>query len=362
MVDDGRPTLTPDEIGAFVAQWAQRRTMDLAELASLLGVDEAQAASLLRQARGRTHMDAWLQDQRPQRGIERWLWGIVAGCLLFGCLVGGLIANYLGNSTDRQPENRPLNPPPIQVSTTEPTANATSPPAIKVETEAKPADSSGVMGDGDLSRENPDAAKVGAQVGRMLADQTVILGHRPISGATPAGLGGPMENRSILKTQLVETRLEPIPVDVAHMYHDMTDHLKTPLPSDAVIELQTPTDYYTMRGPQIKNYKDAARIKAQELIEPMWELLMYSVNSNLGQQYRRHSNGKAIGRIRIAVGQSAASVMIRFSDGKPDGAIDYAKKDAGLYRDLSKQVLDGIKTLGPNLFVEPARVLTGGTS
>jgi hypothetical protein len=88
---------------------------------------------------------------------------------------------------------------------------------------------------------------------------------------------------------------------------------------------------------------------------------MYSTNSNLGQQFRHHVSGKLTGRIRISVGQSAASLMLPYVDDKPDPSVEFTKKEGKLYLDLSKQVLDGIKILGPKLFVEPTRALAGGS-
>jgi hypothetical protein len=363
MVDSGQPTLTPEEVGAFVTQWAERRNFELSELATLLGVDEAQAASLLRQARGRIHMNDWVnQNHRPRKGGQ-WIWSIVAGSLILGAVVGGSIANYLAGSSS-QDQEKSLPHPQIQISTSEsdePKQNLPPrmPPAFA--DRVKTINTAGPLGDGDLERSNPDAAKVGLEVGSMLADLTVGIGHRPAAQSKAGNSPPSPESAQPIRTTLAGTSLAPITPNISHILHDMTNQLRTPLPADAVVELETPTDLFTMRGEKTNDPDNASRISQRELILPMYELVNYAMNSNLGQQYNHLQNTGKMGRIRISVGEAAASTQLAWDKAKPEVFTQYKNANCQIYIDLSKQVVDGIKILGPKLFVAPNRSLSGAS-
>ncbi len=98
MVEQQESALTPEEAGAFVAQWVDTHRVTLPELAQRFEVESAEALSLARQAKGRLNMEAWLRDQQPAKRIPASFWLLVAAALVAGGLIGCLIMQQLSPS------------------------------------------------------------------------------------------------------------------------------------------------------------------------------------------------------------------------------------------------------------------------
>lgn len=64
-MEDSKKKLKSSEVGAFVAQWAERHPVSLEELVQILDVPDHELESLKRQASGRLAMERWMQQNKP---------------------------------------------------------------------------------------------------------------------------------------------------------------------------------------------------------------------------------------------------------------------------------------------------------
>lgn len=115
-LEDDQTTLTAEEAGAFVTQWADKRTVAVDDLARRFDLDEGKAVSLARQARGQLHMAAWLEEKRSWRASGRVTWLPIVIALIVGALIGCLIMRYVVSPAPGAGPNGTLPPPPITAS------------------------------------------------------------------------------------------------------------------------------------------------------------------------------------------------------------------------------------------------------
>ena len=121
---EGQSPLSPDEAGAFVAQWAEHNKVGVSELAKRLGVSDEQAASLMRQAKGRISMEHWLADKSSRRSGKSAPWKVMLPIFAIGCALGAFVTSYLapGGSTASYSESSM--PPKYQVSFSDPSSTS----------------------------------------------------------------------------------------------------------------------------------------------------------------------------------------------------------------------------------------------
>ena len=345
MVDEDKPTLTPEEAGAFVAQWAERRKVDVAELSRLLGVDEAEAVSLLRQAKGRVHMQDWLLENRQRTAFKDKLWAWLIVAFVVGGAGGCFVMSYFAPpaaSVDAQA--RQLPPPPIQVSSGITPPEPFRGPGASPFGGPMPPDRDSAAG--DRTDPNIEATRLGAQAGAMLGDLTVSIGHRPTNSgapviAEPTSPGQPTSSERII----VPTRT----------FHDLTNQLPTPLPADAVVELDCPAGFFKIRGATTNDYVNAMKIRDRQLINPMVELLTYAINTDTASPHGDAGRDLPIGRIRVHVGKASGSASIRWNRLKPDDLKTYRDPDCPLYHELTGEVMMGIRQLKERIFESPLK-------
>ncbi len=122
-VEDQLP-LSPDEAGAFVAQWAEHNKVGVSELSKRLGVADDQAASLMRQAKGRISMQQWMAGKSTRASGNSAPWKVMLPIFAIGCALGAFVESYLspGGATSSVSESAP--PAKYQVSFTDPASVA----------------------------------------------------------------------------------------------------------------------------------------------------------------------------------------------------------------------------------------------
>jgi hypothetical protein len=133
------------------------------------------------------------------------------------------------------------------------------------------------------------------------------------------------------------------------------------LPTDAVVDLQTPTDFYTEHGDLKNDVAMAEAMTAETLSMAMYDLINYAIHTNLGGQYQGQSPRGTHGRIRIHVGQAVSSMLLPWDVSKQSDFTPYANVKSKVYTGLADDVIRQIKILGPKLFDERGRG-AGGTS
>ena len=127
MTDLDETPISPDEAGAFVAQWAQHNKVGISELTTRLGVSEEQAGSLLRQAKGRLSMEKWLAEKQPRPIGLSSQWATSLAIFAIGCAVGCVLTSYFLPGAASPPPSAQLNTAEqYQVTFSNPTSPASS--------------------------------------------------------------------------------------------------------------------------------------------------------------------------------------------------------------------------------------------
>ncbi len=332
MAEEDQSKLTPDEAGAFVVQWAERRDVEISELVKRLGVDEAQATSLLRQARGRLHMQAWLQEQRPSGGLGQKPWFLLGVAFVVGGIVGCIVMSYLHPATGvTEAQARPLPPPPVTVSSNG-TLPENNPSMVPLSTGNRVSTQPPFASD---ETQNPAAARIGDRAGAVIGDLTGGLGQRP---AAPQGV---IQSRSTLAGKPTSASTEML------VYHDLTNTLRTQLAADIDVELDCPAGYFTVHGLRTEDYTNALKLKQRDLEIPMVALMNYAIKWGKGKP---HAQDVPTARIRIHVGAATASSSIHWNDKLPDQLESYKDSGHPVYGELSSLILQAIRHFGPKLF------------
>lgn len=117
---EGQSPLSPDEAGAFVAQWAEHNKVGVSELATRLGISDEQTASLMRQARGRISMGYWLADKSSRTSGKSAPWKVMLPIFAVGCALGAFVTSYLAPGGATASFSESSTPPKYQVSFSDP--------------------------------------------------------------------------------------------------------------------------------------------------------------------------------------------------------------------------------------------------
>jgi len=316
MVDEEQSTLTPDEAGAFVSQWAERRNIDVSELAERLGVDESQATSLLRQARGRLHRDEWVRKKNSQKSRLSSQIGPILGGVLLGVIVGCLAMKLFTQSSSPAEDQKLPPDPQIKVTTSD-----NQPPP----------------------QNNPNSTGVTPPSGG--------------AGASPPGPGsfvghpiGP--SGAISPPQAAAVNMEPQATVNGPRFFDLSNTLATPIPGDLMVELGSPMARYTCRGPAVSDVQNALNIDSKAIEGPIRELVSYAIEKELSiPRDRTHPMHSKSGRILISMGRALASTRIAWNFEEPEKLRLEESVDAKCYGELSSTLIKSIKEYGPTLFL-----------
>jgi len=335
MVNEELTELTPEEAGAFVAQWVEHRKVGIEELAALLGVEDVQIPSLMRQAKGRLAMDKWLGERRPRVSTWRSYIYPVGAALILGVGVGCFIVGFLLKSPPMSAPALQVNLPPpgieTSVSQAPPTVNSGAPvskpdgavsPTAHSENEPIP---------------NGGPSDIGGKVGETIAFLTV----------PPVGKAPTPDNQAVkLPHQGVGLQTDSLP------RIDLSKIIQPAMPADLAILVSTPMAHYYIRGQQKRSVPLAHKIQKQDLDGPILAAVHYVVDQELQTDSPSPYRGDvAIAYLRLRVGQAMVQIPIPWGTSSRDQILRTLEPlHSPLTGDLDQRLLKSIHEYGAELF------------
>jgi len=339
-VDEEKPQkLTPDEAGAFVAQWAERNPVSLEELIEKLEIDSIEARRLMSQATGRVSMQKWMAQKKPGKpfdgvSLKAPIVACICAFLLGGFLVFVLMPRFLRG---RRPffggPSRPTlgsvvgGPGQAIVTAADGTA-LTRPPF------------SPVPGDGDPIQ------RIGLKAGSDLAQLTV---NPPSSPTTSSSTGIPQDRlwRKFFGS-------DPHPNVPLTDLNETLMRSKTPVPSDVFFAVVTPESMYTAYGDLRNNLQLAQRLKLAEVCKVLDAMMAIAIRNSKLPLPPSQLHSMPRGGIMVRIGNAAAFWPLRWTADNRASLENLCKDpNDSTVRTYLGPLIDQIRNSGEALFAKP---------
>ncbi len=345
MIETEQTVLTPEETGAFVAQWAEQHRIGVEELARRLDVPEAQAASLLRQAKGRVAMNRWLDEKQPKSSPLIHKWPMLAVAAVVGAALGAFVTSQFWPSGPAAAGTAPLPlpPPGIQVTTTN--------PAAPTEQTARPGGSAtGIQADnhGPVAAPHPSIHSMAPPMGQLpggwamgkvagpLNGQMRPVGHSDTSGFHPVPAGAMMPDG------------KPVSVN---------DQIKAKIPADLIVLVRSSHGAMIVNGETTNNLRLATGIRREAICETVRDLLSCFEAHGLTPTSAdpKSAWGKDM-QLEIWLGSAHLDQMLTWDS--PSGSLlkqSIGNPYSGFYDVSVSNLQQQIRQAGKHLFLFPSR-------
>jgi hypothetical protein len=329
MVEQDSSVMTPDEAGAFVAQWVQHRKIGVLELDEKLGVDETQVPSLVRQAKGRMSMERWLVEKQPQSLAMKKGWIPVLLALFIGTALGCFLMSTFFSNTPQAQAGADASHPKIEVTTSDP------PPVLhsdrKDDTSTHPRFTLPPMDGGLHTVADPhfSANLKGWETQAALAPKAV-----PVSPQFAAA-----QRNTVDVTQWVGSRI----------------------PRDLIIQMVTPNGIFEMRGVISKDYRFAQRLATRDLVAPLEAMLRFMSNQRIATSTTvEHSNGQPALQVNLHLGWARSQASIAISSDQKMNLVKLVEgPNSELAKHLCNPLLGQIHAYGLMLFAAHGSIRRG---
>jgi hypothetical protein len=342
MIETEQTVLTPDEAGAFVAQWAEHHRISADELAKRLDVSEDQAISLMRQAKGRLAMEKWLSGKQPATARVFTKWPLIVGGVLVGAGLGAFLTATFWPSSTPVVAAAPLPPLGIQVQTMDPVRSSV----------ASVSSVNGAPG-GIPSTTTGTTSAPPAAIRSVHPSMTQIPGGFSMGRVSPPTEGkAPRVTRSTFRPgspPFNETMPDRKPTNVNNL-------IKANIPADMIIEIRTSHGAMVINGQTTNNLRKAQAMRRESICEPLRALVGCFAVQGLTPGPGDTSVGSK--KIQLEIWIGAAHVTRTLVWEPPGGGQvrdDINNPFSGFYDLLTPELSAQIRSAGTHLFLFPSR-------
>ncbi len=325
IVEQEQTTLSPEEVGAFATQWAEHRKVGVEDLANRLGVDKSQAESLLRQAKGRLNMEAWMRKVQPKEAWWQSQWTMVGLGVFGGAILGCLLTKLFMPNPDLS--NVRANPLPAQNFKTIITSPGQATPP------SRPPRGSGPT--------------PGPAIGMAVPEFHPAIRRGAGMAASPfSGGGGPM-------THISQGGFVSSSKAKAKSY---SMFLAASVPKNIMMQLELPGEKkFELQGQISKNYADAAQITDAEITAGIQVLLKQVMSEPAVQEASKDTKA----RLLVNLGLAVVSREIPWDAKHPAQLKKLLDPSSPVLGELSSSLVTTIQSYGPGLFPRPMPAAPG---
>ena len=355
MIENERTKLSPEEVAAFVAQWAEQHPTDLQKLSDILGVDESTSESLMRQAQGRISRNKWVAGQGASSKTSSMTWLYLSGALLVGAGLGAfLVSTFLSPKPATEATSSSVSPK-VEITTENtPIGNPTIPKLGH--SSAGAAVPGGRTGWGPNISSNHHVGQLGGpprvtnvkpkNAPGVKADSTTMTS---LSGTSVLHLPKTLGNQN----QDSEGPLMVVdPTDLNLPLEDATAKLSSKLPNDLKVEMFTPVKRFVFKGAETRNVQATINLNQNDLAKPIQNSLAYVVERGMlpSEVTARPQRSPSL-RIRISVGSAEAFATLPWIPAQKAMLLSLAKSNNSLFfMMLVGPLMSRIRISGNHLF------------